>query len=84
MQAPEGFAPTIVASSGFDVMKCRIFGNLQIPVDVVGTGSFLPRQMSKTYATADIVRYEFKGQDGKWSAHDMVKVGREHLLLNAE
>jgi len=75
---------TIVASSGFDVMKCRIFGNLQIPVDVVGTGSFLPRQISKTYATADIVRYEFKGQDGAWSTHDMVKVGREHLLLPAE
>lgn len=75
---------SIVASSGFDVMKCRIFGNLSIPVDVVGTGSFLPARISKTYATADIVRYEFRNEIGHWDAHDIVKVGREHLLLGAE
>ena len=41
------------------------------PIDVVGTGSFLPERWSETYATADIVEY-----DGK----PMVKVGREWLL----
>ena len=41
------------------------------PIDVVGTGSYLPDRWSETYATADIVQY-----DGK----PMVKVGREFLL----
>jgi nicotinate phosphoribosyltransferase len=74
----------IVASSGFDAMKCRIFGNLNIPVDVVGTGSFLPSRLSRTYATADIVRYEFPLPGGDWKAYDLVKVGREHLKLTAQ
>jgi nicotinate phosphoribosyltransferase len=41
------------------------------PIDIVGTGSFLPDLWSETYATADIVEY-----DGA----PMVKVGREFLL----
>ena len=41
------------------------------PVDVVGTGSFIPDVWTETYATADIVSY-----DGV----PMVKVGREFLL----
>ncbi|HXV25818.1 MAG TPA: nicotinate phosphoribosyltransferase, partial [Alphaproteobacteria bacterium] len=41
------------------------------PIDVVGTGSFLPESWRETYATADIVEY-----DGIPS----VKVGREFLL----
>ena len=41
------------------------------PIDVVGTGSFLPEVWTETYATADIVEY-----DGV----PMVKVGREFLL----
>lgn len=61
----------IVASSGFGVDKCRVMHDARAPVDVVGTGSFIPDHWSETYATADIVAY-----DGK----PMVKVGREFLL----
>jgi nicotinate phosphoribosyltransferase len=61
----------IVASSGFSPAKCRVMGSVRAPIDVVGTGSFLPENWRETYATADIVSY-----DGKPS----VKVGREFLL----
>ena len=40
------------------------------PIDVVGTGSFLPSNWTETYATADIVEY-----DGE----KRVKIGREFL-----
>lgn len=73
--------PTIVGSSGFDVLKCRTFGNLRVPVDVIGTGSFLPSRTSATQATADIVRYEVAGPDGKLVQGDIVKVGREYLKI---
>ncbi len=61
----------IVASSGFGVEKCRVMADAKAPIDVVGTGSFIPDQWHETYATADIVDY-----DGV----PMVKVGREFLL----
>ncbi|WP_293949730.1 beta/alpha barrel domain-containing protein [Sneathiella sp.] len=61
----------IVASSGFSPEKCRIMGNMKAPIDVVGTGSFLPEIWQETYATADIISY-----DGA----PTVKVGREFLL----
>jgi nicotinate phosphoribosyltransferase len=61
----------IVVSSGFGVEKCRVMADARAPIDVVGTGSFLPEAWSETYATADIVAY-----DGV----PMVKVGREFLL----
>ena len=61
----------IVASSGFSVEKCRIMGNMKAPIDVVGTGSFLPEIWPETYATADIIAYD--GVPG-------VKVGREFLI----
>jgi nicotinate phosphoribosyltransferase len=61
----------IVVSSGFGVDKCRVMADARAPIDVVGTGSFLPDAWSETYATADIVEY-----DGV----PMVKVGREFLL----
>ena len=61
----------IVGSSGFSVEKCRAFGAADTPVDLVGTGSFLPDRWVETYATADIIEY-----NGKPS----VKVGREFLL----
>ena len=61
----------IVASSGFGVDKCRVMADAKAPIDVVGTGSFIPDAWHETYATADIVEY-----DGK----PMVKVGREFLL----
>ncbi|HUM08361.1 MAG TPA: nicotinate phosphoribosyltransferase [Acidocella sp.] len=67
-----GFPATrIVASSGFGVEKCSVMADAKAPLDVVGTGSFIPEIWSETYATADIVAY-----DGK----PMVKVGREFLL----
>lgn len=61
----------IVASSGFGVEKCRVMADAKAPIDVVGTGSFIPDQWHETYATADIVEY-----DGV----PMVKIGREFLL----
>jgi nicotinate phosphoribosyltransferase len=61
----------IVASSGFTPAKCRMMAAAEAPIDVVGTGSYLPDIWSETYATADIVAY-----DGK----PLVKVGREFLL----
>jgi nicotinate phosphoribosyltransferase len=61
----------IVASSGFGVEKCSVMADAHTPIDVVGTGSFIPEQWSETYATADIVSY-----DGA----PMVKIGREFLL----
>ena len=61
----------IVASSGFGVSKCRVMREARAPIDVVGTGSFIPNTWSETYATADIVEYD--GQP-------RVKLGREFLL----
>jgi len=61
----------IVASSGFGPDKCRVFSFANAPVDVIGTGSFLPQIWSETYATADVISY-----DGK----PMVKAGREFLF----
>jgi len=67
-----GFAKVkIVASSGFNIEKCRMMGAALAPIDVIGTGSFLPELWTETYATADIIAY-----DGK----TMVKLGREFLL----
>jgi nicotinate phosphoribosyltransferase len=68
----EGFGSVqIVASSGFNPAKCRLMAEAKAPIDVIGTGSFLPELWSETYATADIVEY-----DGT----PRVKVGREFLL----
>ena len=61
----------IVASSGFDAQKCQVMGAARAPIDLVGTGSFLPATLNETYATADIIAY------GKTRR---VKVGREFLF----
>jgi len=61
----------IVCSSGFSPAKCKVFAEARAPVDVIGTGSYLPENWSETYATADIVAY-----DGE----PRVKVGREWLM----
>jgi len=61
----------IVASSGFGPAKCRMMAAANAPIDVIGTGSYLPELWSETYATADIIAY-----DGK----PMVKAGREFLM----
>ena len=60
----------IVTSSGFSPDKCRVFSLAKAPVDVIGTGSYLPQNWTETYATADIIAY-----DGT----PRVKVGREFL-----
>lgn len=65
------FNVKIVASSGFNAAKCKVMASVSAPIDIVGTGSYLPDSWTETYATADIVAY-----DGEPS----VKVGREFLL----
>jgi nicotinate phosphoribosyltransferase len=64
-------AVKLVASSGFGPAKCRMMAAANAPIDVIGTGSYLPELWSETYATADIIAY-----DGE----PMVKAGREFLL----
>jgi nicotinate phosphoribosyltransferase len=61
----------IVGSSGFDPQKCQVMGAAKAPIDMVGTGSFLPATLSETYATADIIAY---------NGVQRVKLGREFLL----
>ena len=60
----------IVASSGFNPEKCLLFANTHTPVDVIGTGSYIPNNWEETYATADIIKYNGKS---------LVKKGREFL-----
>ncbi len=68
----EGFNDAkIVASSGFNPQKCHVMGAAGVPVDMIGTGSFLPATLTETYATADIISY-----DGV----KRVKLGREFLI----
>lgn len=64
-------AVKIVASSGFGPAKCRMMAAANAPIDVIGTGSYLPELWSETYATADIIAYDDV---------PMVKAGREFLL----
>jgi nicotinate phosphoribosyltransferase len=64
-------AVKIVCSSGFNVEKCQVMAYAGAPIDIIGTGSFLPEKWNETYATSDIVAY-----DGE----PLVKVGREFLL----
>jgi nicotinate phosphoribosyltransferase len=45
--------------------------SVDAPIDVIGTGSYLPESWPETYATADIVAY-----DGE----PRIKLGREFLL----
>jgi nicotinate phosphoribosyltransferase len=61
----------IVASSGFNPFKCKMFGNARAPVDAIGTGSFIPEAYGDTFATADVFMY-----DGRFD----VKVGREKMF----
>lgn len=61
----------IVVSSGFGPAKCKVMAAAKAPIDVIGTGSYLPENWHETYATADIVAYDSTAR---------VKVGREWLL----
>ena len=60
-----------VCSSGFGPEKCRVFALAEAPVNLIGSGSFLPNKWAETYATADIIAY------GDISR---VKKGREFLI----
>jgi len=62
---------SIVASSGFSPAKCKVMASVQAPVDMIGTGSYLPENWTETYCTADIIAY---------NGREQVKVGREFLL----
>jgi nicotinate phosphoribosyltransferase len=61
----------IIASSGFSPRKCKLMASVRAPIDIIGTGSYLPELWSETYATADIIAY-----DGELR----VKIGREFLF----
>jgi nicotinate phosphoribosyltransferase len=64
----------IIASSGFGPSKCKLMASVRAPIDVIGTGSYLPERWTETYATADVIAY-----DGV----PRVKVGREFLFPQA-
>jgi nicotinate phosphoribosyltransferase len=61
----------IIASSGFNPHKCKLMASARAPIDVIGTGSYLPELWSETYATADVIAY---------GGVPRVKVGREFLF----
>ena len=61
----------IVGSSGFSPAKCKVMAEAEAPVDIIGTGSYIPAKWSETYATADIIEYDGQAR---------VKVGREFLF----
>ncbi len=61
----------IIASSGFGPSKCKLMASVKAPIDIIGTGSFLPERWTETYATADVIAY-----DGQYR----VKIGREFLF----
>ena len=65
----------IVASSGFSPEKCHVMAIANAPIDIVGTGSYLPEKWTETYGTADIICYDQEKR---------VKVGREFLLDKLE
>ena len=65
----------IVASSGFNPPKCAVMASAKAPIDIVGTGSYLPERWEDSYATADIIEY---------GGRSSVKVGREFLLSRRE
>ena len=72
----EGFDKVqIVASSGFSPSKCKLMASVDAPIDIIGTGSYLPERWSETYATADVIAY---GDQMR------VKVGREFLFPGDE
>ena len=66
----------IVVSSGFNPAKCKLMHMAKAPLDVVGTGSFLPENWPETYATADIVEYNGTAE----GLIEKVKSGRQYLI----
>lgn len=68
----------IVASSGFNTAKCNLMQLARAPIDVVGTGSFLPSKWTETYATSDIVAYT--GTVLGEGMVEKIKEGRKYLI----
>lgn len=66
----------IVASSGFSVEKCALFAAAGAPVDIVGTGSWLPRDMEETNAKSETLGYVGPSGQLDLSAKD----GREWVI----
>ncbi len=66
----------IVVSSGFNTAKCKLMHLAKAPLDVIGTGSFLPENWPETYATADIVEYDGTAE----GTLEKVKSGRQYLI----
>jgi nicotinate phosphoribosyltransferase len=61
----------IIASSGFSPQKCKLMASVKAPIDIIGTGSYLPDRWTETYATADVIAYD---------GIQRVKIGREFLF----
>ena len=51
----------------------KLFSIAKVPIDIIGTGSYIPDFWEETYATSDIIRYNGK---------NLVKKGREFLFKN--
>jgi len=66
----------IVASSGFSAEKCALFKEAGAPVDVVGTGSWLPRDLEETYAKSETLG----GLDSSGRLDLSAKEGREWVI----
>ena len=60
----------IVASSGFGPAKCRVMADAKAPIDVVGTGCFMPAELDR-----DLCHRRHR----RIRRHATVKVGREFL-----
>ena len=61
----------IIASSGFTPAKCKLFSVAKVPIDIIGTGSYIPDLWEETYATSDVIKY---------NGNNLVKKGREFLF----
>src|SRR3546814_10827021 len=56
----EGFHKVkIVVSSGFGPAKCRLMAEAKAPIDVVGTGSYLPRSEEHTSELQSLMRISY-------------------------
>jgi len=65
------FTPGARAGRSFVAGEVKVPVFAKAPIDVIGTGSYLPDRWMETYATADVVAYDNVAS---------VKVGREFLL----
>ncbi len=67
VSAPSGICASVSTKAGskrprswpprFGPEKCKVMAAADVPIDAIGTGSFLPGDWQHTYATSDIVEY---------------------------